>query len=89
MEGSISYVFHDEEDLLPGFYDLKELDYVRVNHSFHEFDLSFHTFSSLGLNELAFLVDFDSDLFIGTFVEADSYNCISSSSNNLTNDVVS
>ena len=59
-----------------------------MHHSFHEFDLSFHTLSPLRLYEFTLLIYLHSDFYVVSFIQAYSDNSVSTSSNNLSYNIV-
>lgn len=56
---------------------------------FHDFNLSLDPFSSIGLKQLKFLIDFGSYLLSTFIMDANSYHSISSLSDSFTNFIMS
>lgn len=65
-----SHVFHDQDHIFRGVDDLIEADDVLVLHLFHEFNLTFHRFPSVWIEQLVLLVDFHSYFLICWLIKA-------------------
>jgi len=54
----------------------------------HDFDFSFHTFSSVGLKKFKLLIDFNCDFLIKKLMEANSDHSICSLADSFSNNVI-
>lgn len=64
MEGATIYILHDKEDLFVRLKSFIKLCQALVIDLLHNFDLTFDTLATVGLQELKLLIYLDSNLLV-------------------------
>lgn len=88
MQRTTVDVFHDQEDLLVRLEGFVESSKGFMVDFFHDFDFSLDTLSTVWLEELVLLINFNCNLLIQKLVKTNSDNCVRSLPDSLADDIV-